>query len=170
MPKVASSWFFISRVYSTRKCKKTSVMSQNEVELKKGTFPLNYMGWLTFSFFFFLNSFSGGKCRDLARVPKNHHYVVYGLYFDPMTPPFLGVLKSQSRTSAHLGSIPGRVSYSTPAPFWRLYMQYTQLGISHWGTRGSPRADSWTFCLYWQKAVGPGIKTHHPPPQLRSNV
>ena len=42
MPKVASSWFFISRVYSTRKCKKTSVMSQNEVELKKGTFPLNY--------------------------------------------------------------------------------------------------------------------------------
>ena len=42
MPKVASSWFFISRVYSTRKCKKKpSVMSQNEVELKKGTFLLN---------------------------------------------------------------------------------------------------------------------------------
>ena len=31
MPKVASSWFFMSRVYSTRICKKTSVMSQNEV-------------------------------------------------------------------------------------------------------------------------------------------
>ena len=31
MPKVASSWFFISRVYSTKICKKTSVMSQNEV-------------------------------------------------------------------------------------------------------------------------------------------
>ena len=40
MPKVASSWFFISRVSSTRICKKTSVMSQNEVELKKGSFPL----------------------------------------------------------------------------------------------------------------------------------
>ena len=112
---------------------------------------------------------SVGKCRDLAGVTKNHHYIVHGPYFDPMTPP-LGVLKSESRTSTHLGSIPGRVSYSTPAPFWRLYMQYTQLGISHWGTRGSPRADSWTFCLYWQKAVGPGIRTHHPPPQLKSNV
>ena len=118
-------------------------------------------------FFFFL---SGGKCRDLARVTKNHHYVVHGLYFDPMTPPFLGVLKSQSRTSARPGSIPSWVSYSTPAPFWRLYMQYTQLGSLPWGTKGSPRADSWTFCLYWQKAVGPGIKTHHPPPQLKSNV
>ena len=122
-----------------------------------------------FTFFFFFFFLSGGKCRDLARVTKNHHYVVHGLYFDPMTPP-LGVLKSQSRTSTHLGSIPGRVSYNTPAPFWRLYMQYTQLGISHWGTRGSPRVDSWTFCLYWQKAVGLGIRTHHPPPQLKSNV
>ena len=44
IPKVASSWFFINRVYFTRKCKKTSVMSQNEVDLKKGTFPLNYIG------------------------------------------------------------------------------------------------------------------------------
>ena len=42
MPKVASSWFFISRVYSTRKCKKTSVMSQNEVELKNRTLPPYY--------------------------------------------------------------------------------------------------------------------------------
>ena len=42
MPKVASSWFFISRVYSTKICKKTSVMSQNEVELKNRTLPLYY--------------------------------------------------------------------------------------------------------------------------------
>ena len=54
--------------------------------------------------FFFL---SGGKARDLARVTKNHHVVVPGPYFDPMTPP-LGVLKSQNRTSTHLGSVPGR--------------------------------------------------------------
>ena len=33
---------------------------------------------------------------------------VHGAYFDPMTPP-LGVLKSQSRTSTHLGSFPSRV-------------------------------------------------------------
>ena len=63
----------------------------------------------SFFLFFFL---SGGKCHDLARVTKNHHYVVHGPYFDPITPP-LGVLKSQSRTSTHLGSIPGG-SYSTP--------------------------------------------------------
>ena len=88
----------------------------------------------------------------------------------PWLPLFLGVLKSQSRTSARPGSIPSRVSYSTPAPFWHLYMQYTQLGSLPWGTSGSPWADSWTFCLYWQKAVGPGIKTHHPPPQLKSNL
>ena len=31
MAKVASSWFFISRVYSTRICKITSVMYKNEV-------------------------------------------------------------------------------------------------------------------------------------------
>ena len=31
MPKVASSWFFMGRMYSTKICKKTSVMSQNEV-------------------------------------------------------------------------------------------------------------------------------------------
>ena len=38
---------------------------------------------------------------------------VYGPYFDPMTPP-LGVLKSQSRTSTHLGSFPGRVPTVLP--------------------------------------------------------
>ena len=56
---------------------------------------------------------SGGKCHDLARVTKNHHYVVHGPYFDPMTPP-LGVLKSQSRTSTQIGSIPGRVPTVLP--------------------------------------------------------
>ena len=57
--------------------------------------------------------FSGGKWRDLAKVTKNHHYVVHGPYFDSMT-PLLGVLKSQSRTSTHLGSIPGRVPTVLP--------------------------------------------------------
>ena len=60
-----------------------------------------------FFFLFFLFFLSGGKARDLARVTKNHHVVVPGPYFDSTTPP-LGVLKSQNRTSTHLGSVPGR--------------------------------------------------------------
>ena len=51
MPKVASSWFFICRVYSTRICKKTSVMSQNEVMchiLQTNTSTLQVQGsWIT---------------------------------------------------------------------------------------------------------------------------
>ena len=71
---------------------------------------------------------------------KNTTIFVHGPYFDPMTPP-LGVLKSQSRTSTHLGSFPGRVP--TVLPRFRVpsrvpavlallfgvsYMQYIQLG------------------------------------------
>ena len=68
---------------------------------------------LFFFFFFFFFFLSGGKWRDMAMVTNNHHYVVHGPYFDPMTPP-LGVLKSQSRTSTHLGSIPGQVPTVLP--------------------------------------------------------
>ena len=52
---------------------------------------------------------------------------VHGPYFDPMTPP-LGVLKSQSRTSTHLGSFPGRVPTVLALLFGVSYMQYIQLG------------------------------------------
>ena len=84
------------------------------VPLKEPHMTSMLKGAIQVFFFFFL---SGGKCRDLARVTKNHHYVVHGPYFDPMTPSFLGVLKSQSRTSTHPGSIPGRVPTVLPLLF-----------------------------------------------------
>ena len=56
--------------------------------------------------------FSGEKARDLARVTKNHRCVVYGPYFDPMTPP-LGVLKSQNGPQLTLGAFQvGFLQYS----------------------------------------------------------
>ena len=62
-------------------------------------------------FFFF---FRGGKCHDLARVTKNHHYVVHGPYFDPMTPP-LGVIKVTEPDLNSPWEHPRSGSYRTPA-------------------------------------------------------
>ena len=78
--------------------------------------------------------------RDLARVTKNHHCVVHGPYFDPMTPPPLPRGKCHV-TEPDLNSPwehPRSGSYSTPAPFWHLYMQYTQLGSLPLKDKGIP--------------------------------
>ena len=107
------------------------------------------------------NILYGGKVHDLARVTKNLHVSFKAFISTPWRPPvpFRGVgVMSQSRTSTHLGSIPGRVSYSTPASFWRLYMQYTQLGSLPLRDKGIPQGWFWTFCLNLAKSSRPGHK------------
>ena len=63
-----------------------------------------------FFFFFFLVEENGVTWLWSLKTTT---IFVHGPYFDPMTPP-LGVLKSQSRTSAHLGSFPGLVPTVLP--------------------------------------------------------
>ena len=82
--------------------------------------------------------------RDLARVTKNHHVCCSWPLFRPHDAPVRGIEVTEPDLNSPWEH-PRSGSYSTPTPFWCLYMQYTQLGSLPLRYKGIPPADSELF-------------------------
>ena len=112
----------------------------------------------TSAIFFFFFFFMEEKCMTWLESLKTSTFLCRPL-FRPHDSPWVGVLKSQNRTSTHLGSVPGRVPTVLPlrvpgrvrsffgvsymqyiqlGSLGRLYMQYTQLGSLPLRDKGIP--------------------------------
>ena len=127
MPKVVSSWFFMSRVYSTRICKKTSVISQNEVMCHilqtghvKGTFTYSTLEAKNVQHMSHTGSIEG-TCTYLWSKPF-HIYAPYWSYWGGRLSHTLEAKHVQHMH--HSGHIEGIFAYlrsqtwSTYAPYW----------------------------------------------------